>query len=203
MGKLKLVYADFRGRAEVARLILFAKGVEFEDYRFDSKEFDKEKMESPNQKLPYLVIDDKIKVPQSGAICTYLARQHGLYGSNDLEGLFIGTVYGECVDMLDEMVTTYFEKDPARKTEREAKLKESIPKFLGIIEMYIKKNDKKGYCVGDSLTMADLAVFDITDSLLKHNANNLDDFPGVKEVRATVQNYPQLQKYLTTRKDSP
>jgi len=61
--KLKLVYFDGKGRAEVARLILAAAGKEYEDIRLAEENWNtdtKYKPLAPFGQVPFLDVDGKI-----------------------------------------------------------------------------------------------------------------------------------------------
>lgn len=197
--KLKIVYADFRGRAEKSRLILHAAGQQFEDYRFPADKFDEEKEKSPNKKLPYLEVDGN-KIPQSQAMDRFLAREFNMMGATNFENFLIECVHDECSDMYSELIKLYFEKDETKKAElKTALLGEKIPAFLKVMDMYITKNNKKGHVFGDKLTLADIAVFDIMDNLVQFDSGCMAKCPKVKEVYDTVAAVDNLKSYLSTR----
>jgi len=207
--KYKLVYANFRGRAEFIRLALHAGGIEFEDYRFPSDQFDAEKKKSPNCKLPYLEIDG-LKFPQSRAVANYVAKKGGLMGDNDMEAMLIEIVCNECVDKFDEMVSFFFEKNDTSKDEKKEKLKTSIPVFLNLLETYLDNNAKwqqkehaadyvPGFFVGSKLSLADITVYDMIDSLKKFDENCCNGMAKIEENRAKVEAFPALKKYLEER----
>nr|KAG5704293.1 hypothetical protein BaRGS_012602 [Batillaria attramentaria] len=49
------------------------------------------------------------------------------------------------------------------------------------------------------LTLADLAAYDIVESLLKINADVLSAFPEVKKMRGKVEENPKMKAYLAKR----
>ena len=58
MVHFKLVYFNFRGRAEVARYVLAAAGQEYEDLRFEREDWPKHKLNAPLGQVPYLEVND-------------------------------------------------------------------------------------------------------------------------------------------------
>jgi len=195
MSNIKLVYADFRGRAEPIRLCFKASGKPFEDYRFKGENFNAEKEKSPNKKLPYMVVDGK-EIAQSGAIALFAAKHCGMCGSNLMEETQVMSIFAETVDLLEAMVKAFFEKDEAKKAELYKTLKgETIPKGLKYLEDNVQKS---GFFVGSALTLADVAVYDFLDSVLKHGLK-IDDFPGLKALRANVDANAGIKKYLSER----
>ena len=102
MGKPKLVYFNFRGRAEPIRLLLVANNIEFEDSRFERDTWPTEKpskrqesvallffkwpdfqlivffsSESPFGTVPYFVTEDGKTLGQSAAIEAYIIAKYG------------------------------------------------------------------------------------------------------------------------------
>lgn len=89
----KLVHLDSRGPAEAIRLILIHEGIEFEDVRIPRSDLSQHKIskgiirpvgvsmlvsDAPFGSLPYLEVDGK-RLPESYAICRYLARKFGMF----------------------------------------------------------------------------------------------------------------------------
>ena len=85
----KLYYFNFRGRAEIVRLIFAAAGQKYEDVRFEAEGWLNEyKAKSPLGQAPYLEIHDGgkvLKIGQSITIARYLARKFNLAGKDDEE----------------------------------------------------------------------------------------------------------------------
>jgi len=50
------------------------------------------------------------------------------------------------------------------------------------------------------LTTADLAVYDITETILKKNPIALDKFPEIQKMRKAVEANAKVKAYLSTRK---
>lgn len=88
MVQYKLVYFNFRGRGEIARLILAAAGQKFEDFRLEREQWPEYKPKAPFGSIPWLEIHDGTHVTvlaQSPTIARYLARKFNLAGKNDIE----------------------------------------------------------------------------------------------------------------------
>lgn len=87
--KYKLIYFNFRGRAEVHRHLFDIVGQEFEDKRISFDEWRACKTEFPFHQLPLLEVTEDngqtYRVAQSHAITRFLARRLNLDGKNDIE----------------------------------------------------------------------------------------------------------------------
>ncbi|KAK7499564.1 hypothetical protein BaRGS_00009216, partial [Batillaria attramentaria] len=53
------------------------------------------------------------------------------------------------------------------------------------------------------VTLADLAVFDITETVNKTKADATAAFPLLQKLCKNVAEHPNVKKYLATRKDTP
>lgn len=85
MPNYTLKYFNARSRAEPARLIFAAAGIDFVDDRIELAEWTAErKAETPIGQLPYLQVDGA-KIPGSITIARFLAREFNLAGEGNLE----------------------------------------------------------------------------------------------------------------------
>jgi hypothetical protein len=77
-------------------------------------------------------------------------------------------------------------------------LENDLNKQFGNIEKLIGLYGKDGYAVGNSLTWADLAIFDFK---LKAEVSlgSLDQFEHVKKVSEKVESEPHIAEYLKKR----
>lgn len=201
MCDVKLYYFDIRGRGETSRLVMHAAGQKFDDCRVT--DWPATKAETPYGQLPYMVYKGK-KYGQSNAIAAFLAREYGLYGKTNLESLRIDEVVNLVGDFIGAMVKAKFEKDEQRKKENEAKLQnEDTPRFLSTFEKLLAENGSNGFFVGNSITLADLEVFNITDSLVNAHDQAVAQYPNLIKMRAAVAGNPNIKAYLATRKVTP
>ena len=106
MSNYKLTYFGLRGKGELIRLLFATAGIKYTDTRVTFEEWPalkprkinfvvRPKMafltffilkhkESPAGQLPYLTIDDNMRLVQSASISRYLAEEFKLAGSNNL-----------------------------------------------------------------------------------------------------------------------
>ena len=196
----KLTYFNARGAAEVCRFIFAQAGVKYEDKRVEREEWPKLKPNTPTGQLPMLEVDGKT-LTGSGPIARYLGEKYGLAGSNDFENAQIAGILDFLQDFRKKMVATYFEKDEERKAKlQKALVEEDIPNFWGIFEKWIQANNSdKGWIFGNNPTYADFSIYCVLDYLIKGNPNFLDSYPGVAKLRKSVENLPNIAKWLEER----
>ena len=180
MPSYKLSYFDGRGRAEIARLMFAAKGVEYTDERLAGEKWMEFKPKTPYGQLPVLTVDEQ-QIHQSCAIFRYLARTFGYYGSNNNENTAVDMIVETCNDVLKDVIKAHFEKDEKEKAAQQKKMgEETFPKFFTYLENILKKNGT-GYLVGKDLTLADINVFDLVSTIT-----------GTPETKDICKGYPLL-----------
>ncbi|KAH9508183.1 Glutathione S-transferase 3 [Bulinus truncatus] len=200
--KFKLIYFDFRARAEVSRLLLAAGGQDYEDVRIPESQWPQEKKKMPFGQVPVLQIGEKM-FAQSVAIETYLARELGLHGKTNLESLMIDQVVQFNQEFRAKAVTAIKELDSNRKAELIKNVKEvEVPRYFTHLEQLLKENDID-YFVGSSLTYADISTYDniyafsTRGPLLELSDDN---FPLLKSLYNRVENTERIKEYLANRK---
>lgn len=203
--KYKLSYFAGRGRGEVLRLLFAGAGQEFEDDRLTGDSWAALKPKTPYGQMPILTVDNKTMINQTGAIARFIAREFGLYGTNNLESSKCDVIFETYNDVFTEMVKVFFEKDEAKKAENSKKLNtEVLPKYFAFMAKLLKENG--GKClVGSKLSLADVAFFDMVDKITEGKGMGADlykDFAEIKTFYENVQKLPNMQKYLEKRQPS-
>lgn len=197
MPTYKLKYFNGRGAAEVSRLMFAIAGQQFEDLRFDSEGWKKEKENTPFGQLPVLEIDG-VQYAQSSAIARYLARTFGFYGKDDLEVFRVDVVLGIYQDIIMYVLKARFEKDETRMAEYIKENREvKMPQFFGMLEKIITSNGNSGHYVGSSTTLADVTIFDLCDKI--GELVDLEKYPLVKKNRDMVGANSNIKAWVDKR----
>lgn len=201
MVKYNFNYFNGRGRAEITRLIFAAAGVDFTDNRVE--DWPQTKAETPIGQLPYLEIDEKLKLPQSLAIARYLAREYNLVGKNNLEAAKADAVVDTCIDLMTGFYNKVFLVSDAK--DKDVALKKFVTndgecvKGLERIVVLVNSYGSNGYSVGKNLTWADLFIHECTSQILKYHESALEKFPVLKGVRDLVEKNDKIARYLKNR----
>nr|XP_054773642.1 S-crystallin SL11-like [Lytechinus pictus] len=206
--KYKLIYFNFRARAECARLLFAQAGVEYEDCRLTQDEFKAIKEDVtkvPLGQLPVLEIDEHPPLPQSHAIERYLAKKLGLYGKDDGETVRIDVACESIRDLVTYLMKIYFESDTTKKAELEKSFieKDSVTILTAMTRVLEKQSEQgKGYFIGDSMTLADIAIFNFFDGLFKHMPALIDKYPTLRAFEDKMRAEPKIAAWLAKRPET-
>eukprot|EP00933_Yihiella_yeosuensis_P005964 TRINITY_DN11058_c0_g1_i4.p1 TRINITY_DN11058_c0_g1~~TRINITY_DN11058_c0_g1_i4.p1 ORF type:complete len:217 (-),score=28.34 TRINITY_DN11058_c0_g1_i4:98-748(-) len=159
---LKLVYLDHHyWRAECSRVALHIAGVPFEDARMSYEE-----MYSSGAltfgTFPALVVGGKGVIAQTQAIARYVGSITGLYPTDPFLAAKCDEAIDGLTDVSDLITATMRERDPQRKIAwRQALVAADgrMTMILNGIETLLKQNGGKQHVAGDSLSVADLALW--------------------------------------------
>ncbi|KAK3739049.1 hypothetical protein RRG08_025138 [Elysia crispata] len=199
MSKMKMTYFKVRGRGELSRLVMAAAGKELEEETVDLQTWWKIKPNTFFKKVPFLEIDGK-EYHQGNAIATYLARENGLYGSTNLEGLMIDQIVQLREDVLLEEIKLFVGTNETKDQAAEELREVVYPRTMKIFNDIIKQNPaKSGFVIGHKLTLADLAIFEGSQSCYQTNPRFLSQFPHLMKLREKVAAEDGLRQYLAKR----
>jgi glutathione S-transferase len=198
---IKLTYFNIQGPAEAPRLALTIGGIAFEDIRVSREEMTalKEAGKLPSGQLPVLEVDGKT-LHQSQAMATYAAKRAGLYPEDpwaaakvdEITQLVLQDIRERCIS------PTMREKDETKKMEARKELAEvKLPEKFRILESLIQPS---GFCVGDSLTIADLHVYVLLNWLGMEVLDGVSkqvvlDFAKLKNLCSVINEIPAVKAW--------
>ena len=218
--KVKLVYFDVQGRGEVARIILAAGKVEYEDYRVPiptsipfppTSEWAILKPRTPFGSLPILYWNGE-EIPQSMAIVRFLAKQVGLAGNTDMEFARADTIADHTNDFWPKIIPARWAKtQEERVTEANAFLNNFLPDWLSKAENLLKKRGGLWFS-GVGLTFGDIAMEVHLDFITnpgekaflgmdnqEERAIILDSYPLLKDNFQRVRAVPEIAQWIESR----
>jgi len=196
----RLSYFNGRGLGEVSRLLFAAAGVAFTDNRVEQKDWPTYKPQTPYGQMPVLEVNGKA-YGQSGAIQRYLAREFGLFGSSELEGLQIDGIVEAINDARKVFGEARQEKDEeAKKAKFAAYFKDVWPAWGAKLTSILAANGEgKGYLVGSKLSLADIVIFNGLTFLQETDKDFLNSFPLLQGLLTRVAAIPKIATYLSAR----
>ena len=196
MNPAKLHYFKGRGRAETTRWMLAINNIEFINISIeDHNEFDNLKAKGilPFSQLPLLEYDN-LKLSQSGAMVSFLARKGNLYGETEEETLWCDMLIGAVGDFNIPAMQFAFKDD---KEEAARNLDASLKKFGKKFEYILSQNGGE-YLVGEKLSVADIIMCESLTSFLEFSPICLKDYPKLRHLQEKVVSEPNIEIYLNS-----
>jgi len=211
MATHKLTYFDLPGRAEPIRIALTAAGVDFEDVRLTFEEWPKLKSSTPVGNLPMLEVDG-VKMGQSIAILNYAGKLAKIYPLDDhLLALQIDEIVLHVIDMVSEKIQVMFAPVKDKKARAKKFVEESFPSWFSKIEKLLLSRGQKDFCVGTSLTIADLSLWSLVTQMGSNGLHfetedgpvdieeKLSKYPTIMKIKENVQNHEMVKAYYTAK----
>lgn len=197
----KLYYFQIRGRAEQVRLLLHALELDFENIGVKREQFLQLKAEGAATlyfgSLPMLE-DGSFRLCQGPTILSYLAGQHGAKPNDpQLSAKADAIAWGA-----EDLRTRYFKLfgDDKDKTQAEFLGGDWQTRWLPSLNGLLELNGNTGHFVGQQLTHADIAVWDVLDAFLNYiPAASLDGYSAVQSFYASVGSRPPIAAYVASR----
>ncbi|MGH7126739.1 MAG: glutathione S-transferase, partial [Stellaceae bacterium] len=160
-------------------------------------------------RLPFQAVpvweEDGFTLAQSGAILLHVGRNHGLYGSTPREAALIDEALGAMDDTRAELRKVMM-VDPAKRAEVRAEVSEkSLPRWFGFLEKLLARNDDgKGFLVGKSVSIADLALYYVIEYARDNGfGKSLADCPRLTAFADRIAARPKIAAWLASPKRPP
>ena len=208
---LKLHYADMNfWRAECIRMSFFLGDVPFEDVRHTEFKELKESGKLTFGAAPVLEVGEDSKIlSQTQAIAVYAAKLAGIHPTDDdWSSAKIDECINGCTDVTGTIGSTFRMKDEEKIAARKV-LIDSSTSPPGRLWMHMNGLEKictangcdKGFSVGSSLTVADLAIWRLMGWMDSGNLDGIpvnwgtSTFPALAKLVAAVDANPKVQEW--------
>jgi glutathione S-transferase len=146
-----------------------------------------------------------VKIAQSHAIQRYIASACGLMGHSQLEAALIDATEEQIRDFGDSWSPLgrlpEAEKGPAQK-----KFLGELGHKLAALEKQLRRNNKgAGYLVGDSISLADIYFFRVSEQLAAVDSHLVDEHmpPLLNALTARVASHPRIAAHIKAREPRP
>ncbi|CAD5216302.1 unnamed protein product [Bursaphelenchus okinawaensis] len=202
MVQYKLTYFNLRGRAETARLILKYAGVDFEDFRFDSRDYVAEhRDEFPYGQVPILHVDGTV-IAQSIAINRYLAKKYNLAGKDDIEQALVDS-YVDFFTDLSNNVWPYIAVIMGMQEGDQDKLKEKAVehtenKFVKYFNK-LYETSGSGFLSKSGVTWADFFAAEFYETCANFDLKFITNIPNFKKLHDNVTMVQYKLTYFNLR----
>ena len=200
--KLTLTYFPVRGIAEVARMILKHKRVDFIDERLSEKEWSDSKNLSPYGYMPYLTLESGTKIGGSIPIYSYLVSRYGLGGQNEIENCILMSAV-DCMKEIWAKIPPYFlQTDPVKKEENRTVIIDICKAKLPYLEDKVINGHIEGIVGDGEVNYTEFWVFQIFDQLRLIYPTIGEEYPKLKGIETSVRQLPSIAKWLIDRPES-
>jgi glutathione S-transferase len=200
-----LKYFNREGKIELARLIFAAANTKY-------TEMCVENLTDSDTRLgliPYLEVDNT-KITLVSVICRYLAREFGFSGKNNLEQAKCDSIAQMCMLLIDTYYRLVFnvesvdQKKLGLKQFEDEEMEKAAQTIECLIEMHsgASKSQESQYCVGGSLSYADLFVYEMVATYFPRDKNYksfFERFPRIYRVHANVEKDKLVSSYIKNR----
>ena len=196
----RLHYFPIRGRGEQIRLALHAVGQPFDDVRLDRAEFAALRAAGPDRlafgSLPMLE-DDGFRLVQGPAILGYLGVRHGLRPA----GLRDAAWCDALVLGAEDLRIRYFRAFGEDATKRADFIAgDWSQRWLPRLEGLLARSGHAEHFLGSSLTVADVALWDVLDAVTAFIPGaSLAGHPHLEAFAAAFAARPAIAAYLAVR----
>lgn len=198
----KLYYFPIRGRGEQIRLLFRALDIAFEDVHVKGDAFQKLKKQGPATlafgSLPMLE-DGAFRLCQGPAILSYLARKHNAAPSDpQLSAKADAIAWGA-----EDLRMRYFKLfgDEAETKQAEFVAGDWQQRWLPNLDGLLALNGVSGHFVGERLSHADIAMWDVLDAILINiKTATLDGFSHLQAFYDAIRSRPAVAAYVESGK---
>jgi len=195
MSSYTLEYFPLRGRGELARMIMMAGDIKFENKLIQFSEWPEHKKNTPLGTMPVLEIDGDVRLSQSGAIARYLANEAGLAGKSLRQKAVLDMMYETLYEILFKLPLSEPE-GPEKAAKAKKVMEEIVYPALKFIE---KKAEGSKHIVGGCLSYVDLYLVEFCYNLRNMPDFKIADFKRLSSIRDSVASIPKIKKYLEER----
>ncbi|GAB1598756.1 S-crystallin 3 [Argonauta hians] len=210
MPSYTLHYFNHRGRAEICRMLFAAAGVQYNDRRIESSEWDSMRNRMPCSMMPMLELDNRTQIPQSMAMARYLAREFGFHGRSNIEMARVDYISDCFYDILDDYLRMFQDskcrmmfqrsRSSSGSAEQRSRYRETCRRILPFMEKTLEmRNNGNQFFMGDQLTMADMMCYCALENPLMEEPSLLSSYPKLQSLRNRVMSHPKMSHYLQKR----
>ena len=207
--ELTFIYFDIPfWRAEVGKIALFLGGVEFNNKKITSEEFQRVKENGhlddgtiiPFHQFPCLIVDG-VSIAQTGGIARFCGKLSNMYPvTNDIVAAQIDQYLDIATDITVLVSSAGGEKDDdKRRIMRQEMCSGALGRKLQILDKNIAAGSE--WIVGQCMGLADIAIWRLMGWLSSGMldgipTNLLVGYPNISRVCLAVDRHPKIQEWV-------
>jgi glutathione S-transferase len=213
-------WPGIQGRGEFIRLALEEAGENYVDVAREpggeetlTAFLEKQDLAHPPFAPPFLK-DGNIVIGQTAAILLYLGDRHELAPRDEAKRIWVHQIQLTIADIVSEAhdahhplgADLYYEEQKSEARRRSKSFRENrIRKYFDWFELILTRNPEGGeLLVGNSVTYADLSLFQLVEGLLyafpKRLKTVLADVPRIAALHQRISQRPRIRAYLDSER---
>jgi glutathione S-transferase len=213
-------WPTIQGRGEFVRLALEEAGVRYVDVAREPGGMARmmAAMDGPDHPsfAPPFLKAGELTIGQTANILLYLGQQHGLAPGDEQGRLWVNQLQLTIADLVAEshdshhpIASSLYYEDQRPEAKRRAAdfLDTRIPKFFDYFEGILGRPNPKDYLLGDTLSYADLSLFQVIEGLRYAYPQTLAridaGYPLLAALRDRVAARPRIKAYLASGRRLP
>ncbi|CAM9874750.1 unnamed protein product [Laminaria digitata] len=189
-------YFGIPARGEATRVALSVAGVDFEDRHMSFAELGASEFKT----LPVYQLDGT-DYTQSTALLRYAGKLGGQYPEDPLVSLKVDEIVMIMEDVFINLFSTMKEQDEVKKNLIAGKVKD----LLEDVARKVEANTDSPFCVGDSLTIADIQIHAVVATVQAGFLTGIpttmveDIAPCLKVLDDAVMEHPKVKAYYASK----
>eukprot|EP00823_Brevimastigomonas_motovehiculus_P006399 TRINITY_DN5304_c0_g1_i1.p1 TRINITY_DN5304_c0_g1~~TRINITY_DN5304_c0_g1_i1.p1 ORF type:complete len:255 (-),score=63.76 TRINITY_DN5304_c0_g1_i1:135-899(-) len=194
--RIKLIYFNGRGRAEISRLMMAYAEVPYVDIRM-TDDWPSWKKVVPFGQLPCLIPMNSTEIiAESRAVERYVAAYCGLLGRDPLEEARIAMAVEGLTDMMNIFSPIWYNKDAKEKATKLAEfMKTTFVEWMQKLDNCVRGD----YVLGSRISYADIALYSSLASFVGMDAKILAPYKGLQTLYDNVAKQPKIAAWIKAR----
>ena len=202
MNNLRLVYFKMRALAEAPQLMLHYTGTPYSyemAWEYFGQPWSEVKTSVAYRQLPMLVVDNNIRICQSGAITRFLAQLTGLQPEDPLMRGEVDALYETSQEMFMPLNPTINFAVGEKFESVNSELLEQIHPRLADFERLLNAKPDIPFFFGETPFYCDFGVFHHVNLALFLDEGLLGAYPRLREFMSTLEGLAGVREYLANR----
>jgi glutathione S-transferase len=140
------------------------------------------------------LIDGDVKITQSNAIISHIARKNGLSGKTEAEQAMVDMLLNVAMDFRNGFVRLCY-SDNSNFTSQRQKYEDNIKIKLKEFSSFL---GQKPWFAGNEITCADFVFYELLDQHKLFNPSLLDGLDNIKGFLSRFEELPAIKAYMNS-----
>merc|ERR1712168_412279 len=221
MPNYTLHYFNGRGRAEILRMMMSMAGVKYMDKRYEFSDWDRCRSDFPCMRLPCLEMDDGCMMPETMAICRYLAREHNFYPRSNMDMMRCDYICDCFYEIMHDYMRYYhwkngrfrynmndygFGGDSMRSNYDNYmhwRYMNTFNRIMPFMERTLcMRNGGSQFFMGNDMMWCDMMMYCCMENMMMENQSMFSKYPRLMSLYQRMGQHPKISAYLKSRRST-